>query len=769
MKTRYLGTSAIAALALGVSACGGGGGTTRRPAPLPSPKPSPSPSPSPTPTPSPTPSPTPTPTATNYNTPEYQRSTYSVVSNAIAAYNEGYTGRGVKIGIIDSGINPDLSEFSGRIDNSSADVAGNRGVSDEGGHGTAVSAVAAAARNDSSTMGVAFNATIVSMRTDKPGSCATEDGCEFYDPDIAAGIDAARVAGVKVINLSLGGSEPGTELLDSMRRAVEAGIVLVIAAGNDGESPKGGNPDPFALLPAQTFDGSVIIAGSVGVDSAGGIDTNVISDFSNRAGTGAAWYLAALGHRDRAPDQTGTQYLWSGTSFSAPTISGAVALLAQAFPNLSGQQIVEILFSSADDLGAAGIDSVYGNGRLDIGAAMQPIGTTSLAGTESAVSTYDNGTLPAVSGDAGTKGSFGAIVLDGYSRAYALNLAKTLRQAPQPARLSPALQASLRGFTVGAGPVSVAMTLRQSHDLRRGFALERLGVGPEDARRSHLIAGQAIARLDPDTAVALGFGESAKAIEQRLTDAETGAFLIARDGGMESGFQSDGRTSFAVRRNLGPVNLTVSGETGAVWEQGERSDLSPTYRLGSVSVDRSFGSLRTSLGVSRLDERETVLGARMANALGGGGSTTTFLDLSARRDLGDGFSAGIAARHGWTSFAGGDFQTSAVSVDLLKSGLFSRSDRFGLRVAQPLRVASGGFGMMLPTGYDYATGAASNGWTTLSLTPSGREVDAELSYGSSLFGGSGWLDTNLFARKDPGHVADSANDYGAAIRFTLGF
>ncbi|HET9810541.1 MAG TPA: S8 family peptidase [Sphingomicrobium sp.] len=691
------------------------------------------------------------------------------MSNAIAAYNEGYTGRGVKIGIIDSGINPDLSEFSGRIDNSSADVAGNRGVSDEGGHGTAVSAVAAAARNDSSTMGVAFNATIVSMRTDKPGSCATEDGCEFYDPDIAAGIDAARVAGVKVINLSLGGSEPGTELLDSMRRAVEAGIVLVIAAGNDGESPKGGNPDPFALLPAQTFDGSVIIAGSVGVDSAGGIDTNVISDFSNRAGTGAAWYLAALGHRDRAPDQTGTQYLWSGTSFSAPTISGAVALLAQAFPNLSGQQIVEILFSSADDLGAAGIDSVYGNGRLDIGAAMQPIGTTSLAGTESAVSTYDNGTLPAVSGDAGTKGSFGAIVLDGYSRAYALNLAKTLRQAPQPARLSPALQASLRGFTVGAGPVSVAMTLRQSHDLRRGFALERLGVGPEDARRSHLIAGQAIARLDPDTAVALGFGESAKAIEQRLTDAETGAFLIARDGGMESGFQSDGRTSFAVRRNLGPVNLTVSGETGAVWEQGERSDLSPTYRLGSVSVDRSFGSLRTSLGVSRLDERETVLGARMANALGGGGSTTTFLDLSARRDLGDGFSAGIAARHGWTSFAGGDFQTSAVSVDLLKSGLFSRSDRFGLRVAQPLRVASGGFGMMLPTGYDYATGAASNGWTTLSLTPSGREVDAELSYGSSLFGGSGWLDTNLFARKDPGHVADSANDYGAAIRFTLGF
>src|SRR4029079_14682214 len=138
-------------------------------------------------------------------TPEYQASQYSVVSNAIAAYNAGATGKGVKIGIVDSGINPSLSEFAGRIDPASRDVAGSRGVSDEGGHGTAVSAVAAAARNGSNTMGVAFDATIVSLRADEPGSCATHDGCAFYDDAIARGIDAATAAGVKVINLSLGG------------------------------------------------------------------------------------------------------------------------------------------------------------------------------------------------------------------------------------------------------------------------------------------------------------------------------------------------------------------------------------------------------------------------------------------------------------------------------------------------------------------------------------------------------------------------------------
>ena len=141
-------------------------------------------------------------------------------ANAIAAYDKGATGSGIKIGIIDSGINPALAEFAGRIDPASGDVVSNRGVSDEGGHGTAVSAVAAAARNGVNTLGVAFGATIVSMRADDPGSCGGTDGCQFFDTDIAAGIDAARLAGVRVINLSLGGDPPGPTLLHAMNVAV---------------------------------------------------------------------------------------------------------------------------------------------------------------------------------------------------------------------------------------------------------------------------------------------------------------------------------------------------------------------------------------------------------------------------------------------------------------------------------------------------------------------------------------------------------------------
>jgi len=704
----------------------------------------------------------------NYNTAEYEASEYSVVSNAIAAYNAGATGKNVKIGIVDSGINPTLSEFTGRIDPASGDVAGSRGVGDDGGHGTAVSAVAAAARNGQNTMGVAFDATIVSERADQPGSCAQTDGCQFFDPAIAAGIDAARNAGAKVINLSLGGSPPGTQLLNAISRAVNAGIVIVISAGNDGTDPqKGANSDPFALVPAQQFPGSVIIAGSVGVpNGSGGTDAGQISDFSNRAGTGAPYYLMALGYQDRAPDQSGAQFLWSGTSFSAPTITGAVALMAQAFPNLSGQQIVSILFQTADDLGAAGTDSVYGRGRLNIQKAFSPVGQTALASSQAPILSSD---LPPAAGDAATGKSMGAIILDGYDRAFVMNMAATLRRAEADHRLSRSLQRDVRVNQAQAGPVSIAMTVSERHDLAGGYSVNPIGIGPEDLRKWRLIAGSAIARLDNKTAIAFGFAEGAKAMERRLTGVNAGSFLIATDIAGTPGFAAKRGSSMAIRHELGGVGFTFSGETGSVWQDVKTTATGSPYRYASVTADRSLGNNWLSLGLSRLEERQTLLGGRLSNTLGAGGANTMFLDAEARLNFGRGWSATATARRGWTDFAGGKFQTDAYGFDLSKLGVLSGSDSIGLRIAQPLRVELGGFAMMLPTSYDYATMTATDSLSRMSLTPSGREVDAELSYGSSLLDGKAWVGANLFYRRQPGHIANAPDDKGAAIRFSLGF
>jgi hypothetical protein len=764
MNSRFLATTGCAlALTLGLSACGGGGA---RPQPAPPADVAPVPAPPP-----PSPPPPAPPVSTNYNTSEYQASNYAVAANAITAYEQGASGAGVKIAIIDSGINPALAEFAGKIDPASRDVAGSRGISDEAGHGTAVSAVAAAARNGSSTFGVAFDASIVSLRADRPGSCAdtSEDGgCEFFDSAIASGIDAARSAGARVINMSLGGSTPGATLLTAMRHAVESGIVLVISAGNDGAEAKGNNPDPFALIPAQQFGANVIIAGSVGVASGAGTDINQLSTFSNKAGTGALNYLAARGFEDRAPDQTGKQFLWSGTSFSAPTITGAVALLADAFPSLSGAQIVEILFVSADDLGASGTDAIFGRGRLDIAAAFQPLGSTTVAGSAEAVSLSANGDLPAAAGDGGD-GTIGAIILDGYSRAFVLDLAKTLRKAEQSTPLARALRGHIRVGRASAGPLSIAMTVSERRDLPQGFELSRAGIGPEDVRKSRFIAGSAVARLDSKTAAAFGFAEGAKAMERRLSGADAGAFLIARDISADPGFSAKREGSIALRRNLGRVAMTISGESGSVWQDVRTSATGSPYSWASVSLDRNFGKTSLSAGISSLDEKRTLLGGRMSDALGGGGANSKFLDLEARRELGLGWSVSLTGRRGWTNFAGGNFQTDAYGFDLGKDGVFSPSDRLGLRFSQPLRVDSGGFALMLPTAYDYATQSATSSLSRLSLTPSGRELDAELSYGSSLLGDAGWLGGNLFMRRQPGHIAKADEDYGGAIRFILGF
>ena len=110
--------------------------------------------------------------------------------------------------------------------------------------------------------------------------------------------------------------------------------------------------------------------------------------FSNRAGAHSAQYLTARGERmccvyengQVYVDPSGYVYVVSGTSFSAPQVSGAAALLAQAFPNLTGRQIAQILLSSAFDAGAPGTDPIFGRGILDIAKAFQPLGATALAG-----------------------------------------------------------------------------------------------------------------------------------------------------------------------------------------------------------------------------------------------------------------------------------------------------------------------------------------------------------------------------------------------------
>jgi subtilisin family serine protease len=360
----------LSVAALSLAGCGGGGGA--RPSPTPAPPAAPAPTPTPTPAPAPTPTPTPPPTG-NFNTAETRRSDGVNFHGAITAYQAGATGQGILAGVIDDGIDADSPEFAGRISSFSADLAGSRGINGEGTHGTNVAQILLGAKNDAGTMGIAFNANLLVLRADRPGSCATEDpandesGCQFPESAIAAGLDRAVTAGARVVNISLGGGDPpGATLRGAVQRATAAGIIVIMSAGNEGDNTANGNdpnnPEPFAQGMRDAGGGLVIITGSVN-------ENGVTSDFSNRAGTYAGSYLAALGedvcctYKDGVLETQGNfVFVISGTSFAAPQVAGAVALLAQAFPNLSSQQIVQLLYQSARDAGAAGDDAVYGAG-----------------------------------------------------------------------------------------------------------------------------------------------------------------------------------------------------------------------------------------------------------------------------------------------------------------------------------------------------------------------------------------------------------------------
>lgn len=755
---RYVlaGISGLAALTL--AGCGGGGSAPPRTAP---PPPA-------TPTPTPTPTPPPQPTPSPANDSEYQTSRAAVQANAIVAYDAGATGQGVKIAVVDTGINAASPEFAGRIDPASRDVVANRGVSDSDGHGTAVSAVAAAARNGSFMQGVAYQATILSLRTDEVGPCTGEDGCQFADRDIATAVDIARQNQARVINMSLGGSTPTPTLLAAINRATSAGIVVIISAGNDGATPEGANPDGFALDSARMAgNGLLIIAGAT--DAA-----RQLAAFSNKAGDGAQFFLAALGDRVPAFDHTGQQFLFSGTSFAAPAIAGAAALLAQAFPNLTGAQIVSLLLQTADDAGAAGIDRIFGNGILNIARAFQPQGQTMLAGSAIPISLSDNGEASPAMGDAQGQMA-GVVVLDGYSRAFAVDLARTLSLARREQPLTQALQPGVRSATGGAGPIALTVTMRRSLTGHPEVGLAQTGLSYEDATKARAIAGLAISRITPDLALAIGFSESGKALQQRLGGQGQTAFLVARDPMARTGFTADGGTAVGVRQRLGACALTVTSERGRVYNAGLRLRAGePGYSMSTVTADRAFGPATLSLGLAHLSEERTILGGRFSDAFGNGGAASTFLDLAATIRLGDGWSSHAAYRRGWTRMPGtgalvdrGRLATDAFAFDLSKRHMLIAGDSFAIRIMQPLRVRSGGLDLRLPISYDYQTGGVGYEMRQFSLAPKGRELDFEAAYAVRLLGG--FLDLNGFYRKDPGHIDALSDDIGGAIRFTSDF
>lgn len=739
-----------------LTACGGGGGG----APIAS---------TPTPPPAPaTPTPPPPPPASTSNTAEYQRSRSAVQAQALAAYRAGATGSGVTVGVIDSGIATASAEFTGRISPASADLAGTRGIQDEGGHGSAVSDILLGAKNDVGISGVAYNATLLVLRTDTPGTCKTaagsaDDGCRHADSNIARGLDLATTTGARVVNISLGGEPADATLRAAIDRATAAGIIIVIAAGNDGiKHPEAAvNPDTLAQIAIDPIArGLVLVAGATD-------NTQTLAGFSNKAGNSAAFYLTALGVGVQAINQQDMPFQWSGTSFSAPVVSGAIALLAQAFPTLTAAQIIDLLLRTATDLGAPGVDPIYGHGEVNLAKAFAPQGALSLASAAVPISLTGNGTLSAAMGDAG-QGSLGATIHDAYGRGYTVDLGGTLRHAPRTTRLNGGLDLTSHTAMAATGPTTIALSI--AGQTASASATQPLRLSDRDAQGARALAASIVTRIDARTQFALGFAQGSNGLTNALTDQRTPAFLVSDGASGSRGFDLGPKGAFAVRRKFGGIGFTIAAESGDVrlWETGNNGPTSDRYRrygYGDVSVglDAARGPVSITARLSHMNERDTVLGARFSTALGGGGATSWFADTGATLTLGDSTRVNGGWRRGWTQIssgqvrAGSTLMTQAMSFGVQRDAVLKPGDSLAIRWSEPLRVTSGGLAL---TGLGTET-------VQLALAPIGHERDLEGVYAMPL--GIGQFTGNVYWRQQPGNYAAAPDDLGAAIRYALNF
>jgi len=720
-----------------------------------------------------------------FDTSEFRRSDGPDVHNAASAWSAGNTGRGVTIAVVDTGVDEDSPEFAGRISPLSKDILNaGRPVSGSDDHGTNVAMIAAAARNSTGILGIAYDSTILALRTDTVGSCAADNpsnssaDCSFADSAIADAVNYASSNGARVINLSLGGEGATQQVQSAVASAANRGSLVIVSAGNDGAAA----PDTFATLLDEAAAGGVIIVGSVDADGS-------ISSFSNRAGAQNSHYMTALGNRlccsyengQLRVDSQGYVYLFSGTSFSAPQVSGAAALLAQAFPNLTGRQIADILLRSAFDAGAAGTDAVFGRGILDIARAFQPLGTTSLAGSSTAVALGDGtGAGSPAMGDALTTASLPAVVLDEYGRAFEAELGGTLRSAPPRDRLRTAVGSEQRAVSLSSERTSLAFSIDASG--RTPPRVGSLSLVREDADKARVLAARIVSQLAPGLRLGFAYAEGAAGLVAHLQGQGRPAFLVAPEASGDDGTLARSDASFGLRKQVGSLGVTASaarGETisgAAIRRQAEMAGRRPEGDVSTygLALDRRFGAVQGSLGLSWMAEDRTLLGGRFHDAFGLDGADTLFLDAQAGWQPTPGWRLGAALRQGWTSARGGGLvapgsrlASRAWSLDLERQGVFAPDDSLGLRLSQPLRVESGALKLALPVAYSYDTLLADYGTRSLSLAPQGRELMAELAWRGRLL--SGDAAASLFYRRDPGHYASVPDDKGVALRWARKF
>ena len=258
------------------------------------------------------------------------------------------TGYGIKVAVLDTGIDNNHADLVGNIagginfvpKNSARPVDPNN-WDDDNGHGTHVAGIVAATDNEIGVVGVAPQASLYGVKVlDRRGS--------GYLSYVIAGIEWAVVNEMDVINMSLGTTSDVPSLQDAVDAAYNAGVVVVAAAGNSGD----GNSETNEVIYPAKYESVIAVAATASDDST-----------PYWSSEGVEVEIAAPGVDIRSTWNDGTYNTISGTSMASPHVAGTVALMLGS--GISSADVRTILQTTSDDLGGVGFDNFYGYGLID--------------------------------------------------------------------------------------------------------------------------------------------------------------------------------------------------------------------------------------------------------------------------------------------------------------------------------------------------------------------------------------------------------------------
>lgn len=273
--------------------------------------------------------------------------------------DKGYTGEGVTVALIDTGADGEHRAVAGKIVAFKDFVNNQTDSYDDNGHGTHCASLVAGEKGT----GVAPEAKLVVIKVmDQEGACYLSDALNALDWCL----ENKERYGIRVVSFSVGGESPsdGTSLLDeACNKIVENGLVMCVAAGNSGPAASSivipGDAENVITVGAVDSSGNIFELSSRGPTAKGDTKPDLV--------TLGVDVVSAL-----AGSKNGKSSL-SGTSMAVPQVSGAVALLLQAKPDLAPADVKRVLLKTADDLGPSGQDNVYGYGALNLTGALQSI------------------------------------------------------------------------------------------------------------------------------------------------------------------------------------------------------------------------------------------------------------------------------------------------------------------------------------------------------------------------------------------------------------